>query len=60
MPERELDGLKNEMTKLAEHLESVDTDLDSQTIADILTELVDGRTAEHLISRYGIIDEQGV
>ncbi len=60
MGERELDGLKNEMARLAEHLECIDVDLDSEVVADVLTDLAEGKTAAHIIDRYGLVDEEGV
>lgn len=60
MEERELEGLKREMGKLAEHLEMLDIDVDSQCMAEILTNLIHGKTAESIIDAYGLIDEDGV
>ncbi len=61
MEERmELEGIKREMAKLAEHLDTIDVDLDSEVVADVLTELSEGHTADAIIDRYGLVDEEGV
>lgn len=57
---KELEGLKEEMRALADHLEILDVDLDSDVVADVLSELADGKTAEYLIAHYGIVEESGV
>jgi len=57
---RELEGIKEEMRALAETLDSMDVDLDSQVVADLLEDLVDGKTASYVVERYGIHEESGV
>lgn len=57
---RELEGIKEQMSLLAEEMEKLDVDLDSQVVADILTELSEGKRAEYIIERYGITEESGV
>lgn len=60
MEEKELEGMKSEMGKLAEHLEMLDIDIDSQVVAEILHDLSEGKTTAGIIDTYGLIDEDGV
>jgi pyruvate formate-lyase activating enzyme-like uncharacterized protein len=57
---RELEGIKEEMRALAEVLDSMDVDLDSQVVADLLEDLADGKTSAYIVQRYGIHEESGV
>jgi len=57
MGEEKLEGLKLEMEKLAEHLDTLEADIDAEAVADILTDLRDGVTADTIIDRYGLVDE---
>jgi len=59
MEERELAGLKAEMEKLADHLDCLDADIDAECVADILSDLMNGKTAESIIDQYGLVDEVG-
>lgn len=56
MDERELEGIKREMEKLAEHLEGFGDEIDTDVVAGILRELAAGHTAETIIKEYGLID----
>lgn len=56
MDERELEGIKREMEKLAEHLEGFGDELDTEVVAAILRELAAGHTTEAIIEEYGLID----
>jgi hypothetical protein len=55
MDERELNGMKDEMEKLAEHLENLGDELDTEVVASMLRLLVHGHTAAAIIEEYGLI-----
>ena len=54
--ENELAGLKDEMEKLAEQLENLGDDIDTEVIASMLRLLSNGHTAASIIEEYGLID----
>jgi hypothetical protein len=54
--ERELQGMKWEMEKLADCLEELGDDLDSEALAGILRALVSGETAQHIIADYALTE----
>ena len=55
MPEeRELEGLKREMEKLADCLNDMGDDLDSAAVGDMLKSLINGATAETIIEDFGL------
>lgn len=54
MGERELEGIKSEMGKLADMLEDSDEDLDAGAVADILRELSGGMTADAVVAEFGL------
>ncbi len=56
MEGRELEGMRSEMEKLAEHLEGFGDELDTEVVAGILRELAAGHTAAAIIVEYGLID----
>ncbi len=56
----ELEALKQEMGKLANHLEAIDVDIDSVAVSCILGQLLDGHTSSSIINEFGLIDEAGV
>jgi hypothetical protein len=63
--ERELEGLKREMEKVADHLEDNEDVLDgavnTDTAYSILRSLLMGKTAEVIIKGYGLeVAEHGV
>jgi hypothetical protein len=58
MGERELEGLKSEMEKLADHLDCLNADIDAECVADILSDLSSGSTAATIIEKYGLIDDE--
>lgn len=58
MPEeRELEGLKREMEKLAQHLEADVGDLESEVVSGILRLLLEGFTATHIIKEFALVSE---
>lgn len=58
MPEeRELEGLKREMEKLALHLEADIGDLESEVVSGILRLLLEGHTAVSIIKEFGLVSE---
>lgn len=58
MPEeRELEGLKREMEKLAQHLEADIGDLESEVVSGILFSLLEGKTATSIIGEFGLVSE---
>lgn len=60
MPEeRELDGLKHEMEKLAQHLEADVGDIESEVVSGILCMLLEGHTATNIITEFGLVTEDG-
>lgn len=59
MAEKDLEALRDEMTKLAEHLDTLDEDLSVEAVASILIYLVEGKTAETIIEDFGLIHEIG-
>jgi hypothetical protein len=52
--ERELEGLKREMEKLAECFANMGDDIDTTAVGEILMGLTQGETAEHIIESYGL------
>lgn len=59
MPEeRELDGLKREMEKLADHLAALEgLTIDGDAVGDILRELMAGATAVTIIGEFDLVTE---
>lgn len=55
MEERELEGIKREAEKLAEHLECMGDELDTEVVAGIIRELVAGHTADSITITYDLI-----
>lgn len=54
--EKELEGLKREMEAVAECLDELGDELDTDAIAAILRALVSGQTAERLIFDYALTE----
>lgn len=54
MEEKELEGIKTEMGKLADLIENSGWEFEAETLAEILRDLVAGDTAIHIISNYSI------
>ena len=58
MPEeKELAGLRREMEKLADHLDTDLGDLESEVVGNILRRLLEGAMATTIISEFGLISE---
>lgn len=58
MTEHEL--LRSEMEKMAEHMESLDHELETDDVAGILRCLLDGWTVAGIIEEYDLQPEDGV
>lgn len=60
--EKELEGLKREMLKLADHFEDHSEELedcmDADTVVGVLKSLLNGATAETIIEGYGLEVEE--
>lgn len=54
MEEKELEGIKSELGKLADLLEDSNEDLDGGVIAEILRDLANGDTAETIVGAYDL------
>lgn len=54
---RELEGLKREMDKLAQHLEADVGDIESEVVSGILHKLSEGETATSIINEFGLVSE---
>lgn len=55
--EKELEGLKREMLDLAELLENLGDELDTEVVASILRQLTEGRTATQVADEYALMDD---
>lgn len=56
----EYELLKTQMEALAEHLESLEDELDPDVVAGLLRCLLDGWTAPSIIEEYDLRHEEGV
>lgn len=56
MEERELAGMKDEMEKLAETLENLGDELDTEVVAAVLRLLAAGYTADRIIAEFCLVD----
>lgn len=54
---KELEGMRREMEKLAQHLEADIGDIESEVVGGILTKLLEGETATSIINEFGLVSE---
>lgn len=52
----ELDGLRTEMERLAEAIEDLEDEVDTEVVAGILRLLAHGHSASAIIEEYGLVD----